>query len=159
MNTRFKVLASFYILQYLCDFIYVLIFVTVSKCRKSPKLTNIVITDKNVHDFVSVADIHRCFHLHDHLLPDEATSQHSCRCRALRECTLLCSDHVHVHGVRWAGIDDRPAAGAHQAARHELHACLGLLASCDVVEHPGVVGRSWHLRGHDLLCHRVRTGG
>ena len=28
--------------QYLCDFIHVLIFVTISKCPKSPKLTNIV---------------------------------------------------------------------------------------------------------------------
>jgi hypothetical protein len=45
MNTRFKVFASYDILQYLCDFIHVLIFVTVSKCRKSPKLTNIVILD------------------------------------------------------------------------------------------------------------------
>jgi hypothetical protein len=43
MNTRFKVVASYNILQYLCDFIHVLILVTVSKCRKSPKLTNIVI--------------------------------------------------------------------------------------------------------------------
>jgi hypothetical protein len=43
MNTRFKVFASYNILQYLCAFIHVLIFVTVSKCRKSPKLTNIVI--------------------------------------------------------------------------------------------------------------------
>jgi hypothetical protein len=45
MNTRFKVFASYNILHYLCDFIHVLIFVTVSKCRKSPKLTNIVIQD------------------------------------------------------------------------------------------------------------------
>ena len=44
MNTRFKVFASYNILQYLCDFIRVLIFATVSKCRKSPKLTNIVMT-------------------------------------------------------------------------------------------------------------------
>jgi hypothetical protein len=43
MNTRFKVFASYNILQYLCDFIHVLIFVTVSKCRRSLKLTNIVI--------------------------------------------------------------------------------------------------------------------
>jgi hypothetical protein len=43
MNTRFKVFASYNILQYLCDLIHVLIFVIVSKCRKSPKLTNIVI--------------------------------------------------------------------------------------------------------------------
>jgi hypothetical protein len=43
MNTRFKVFASYNILQYLRDFIHVLIFVIVSKCRKSPKLTNIVI--------------------------------------------------------------------------------------------------------------------
>jgi len=43
MNTRFKVFASYNILQNLCDFIHVLIFVTVSKCQKSPKLTNIVI--------------------------------------------------------------------------------------------------------------------
>jgi hypothetical protein len=43
MNTRFKVFALYNILQYLCDFIHVRIFVTVSKCRKSPKLTNIVI--------------------------------------------------------------------------------------------------------------------
>jgi hypothetical protein len=42
MNIRFKIFASYNILQYLCDFIHVLIFVTVSKCRKSPKLTNIV---------------------------------------------------------------------------------------------------------------------
>jgi hypothetical protein len=43
MNTCFKVFASYNILQYLCDFIHVLIFVTVSKCQKNPKLTNIVI--------------------------------------------------------------------------------------------------------------------
>ena len=43
MNTRFKVFASNNILQYLCDFIHVLIFVIVSKCWKNPKLTNIVI--------------------------------------------------------------------------------------------------------------------
>ena len=43
MNTWFKVFASYNILQYPCDFIHVLIFVTVSKCRKSPKLMNIVI--------------------------------------------------------------------------------------------------------------------
>jgi hypothetical protein len=42
MNTRFTVFASYNILQYLCDFIHVLIFVTVSKCRKSPKSTNTV---------------------------------------------------------------------------------------------------------------------
>jgi hypothetical protein len=54
MNTRFKVFASYKILQYLCDFIHVLIFVTVSKCRKSPKLTNIVINILNL--FVLVAD-------------------------------------------------------------------------------------------------------
>ena len=42
MNTRFKVFASYNILQYMCDFIHVLIFVTVSKCRKSPKIANIV---------------------------------------------------------------------------------------------------------------------
>ena len=43
MNTHFKIFASYNILQYICDFIHVLIFVTVSKRRKSPKLTNIVI--------------------------------------------------------------------------------------------------------------------
>ena len=43
MNTHFKVYASYNIFQYLCDFIHVLKFVTVSKCRKSPKLMNIVI--------------------------------------------------------------------------------------------------------------------
>jgi hypothetical protein len=43
MNTRFKVFASYNFLQYLCDFIHVRLFVIVSKCRKSPKLTNIVI--------------------------------------------------------------------------------------------------------------------
>ena len=42
MNTRFKVFASYNILQYLCDFIHVLIFVVVSKCQKSSNLTNIV---------------------------------------------------------------------------------------------------------------------
>jgi len=43
MNTHFKLFASYNILQYLCDFIDVPIFVTVLKCWKSPKLTNIVI--------------------------------------------------------------------------------------------------------------------
>ena len=47
MNTRFKVFASYNILQYLCDFIHVFIFINVSKCRKSPKLTNIVINEEN----------------------------------------------------------------------------------------------------------------
>ena len=46
MNTRLKVFASYNILQYLCDFIHVLIFVNVSKCWKTPKLTNIVIGAK-----------------------------------------------------------------------------------------------------------------
>ena len=43
MNTRFKVFASYNILQYMCDLIHVFIFVVVSKCRKNPKLTNVVI--------------------------------------------------------------------------------------------------------------------
>jgi hypothetical protein len=43
MSTNFKVFASYNILQSLCDFIHVLKFVIVSKCRKSPKLTNILI--------------------------------------------------------------------------------------------------------------------
>ena len=43
INTHFKVFPSYNILQYRCDLIHVLIFVSVSKCRKSPKLTNIVI--------------------------------------------------------------------------------------------------------------------
>jgi hypothetical protein len=47
MNTRFKVFASYNILQYLCNSIQVLIFVTVSKCWKGPDLTNIVIKAKN----------------------------------------------------------------------------------------------------------------
>ena len=38
MNTRFRVFASYNILQYLCDFIHVLIFVTVSKCRKKSQI-------------------------------------------------------------------------------------------------------------------------
>jgi len=47
MNTHFKIFTSYNLLRYLCHFIHVLIFVTVSKCRKSPKLTNIVIFDVN----------------------------------------------------------------------------------------------------------------
>ena len=44
MNTRFKVFASYNILQYMCDFIHVLIFVFVYQLpKKNPKLTNIVI--------------------------------------------------------------------------------------------------------------------
>jgi hypothetical protein len=43
MSTRFKILASYNILQYLCNFIHVLIFVTVSKCQKNPKFMNILI--------------------------------------------------------------------------------------------------------------------
>ena len=43
MKTHFKVFASYNILQNLCDFIHVLIFVIVSKRQKNPKLTNIVI--------------------------------------------------------------------------------------------------------------------
>jgi hypothetical protein len=44
MNTYFKVFASYNILQYMCDFIHVLTFETVSKCQKSPKVTNIVMS-------------------------------------------------------------------------------------------------------------------
>jgi hypothetical protein len=51
MNTRFKVFASYNILQYLCDFIHVLIFITVSKCQKSPKSTNIVIHEVSLIGF------------------------------------------------------------------------------------------------------------
>ena len=50
MNTHFKVFASYNILQYLCVFIHVLKFVTVSKCQKSPKLTNIVMYGVNVYN-------------------------------------------------------------------------------------------------------------
>jgi hypothetical protein len=42
MNTRFKVFASYNILQYMCDFIHVFIFVPVSKYQQNPKLMNIV---------------------------------------------------------------------------------------------------------------------
>ncbi len=38
MNTRFKVTASYNILLYMCDFIHVLIFVIVSKCRKKSQI-------------------------------------------------------------------------------------------------------------------------
>ena len=55
MNTRFKVFASYNTLQYLCDSIQVFIFVTVSKCRKSPKLTNIVIPAGKVWDNINDA--------------------------------------------------------------------------------------------------------
>jgi hypothetical protein len=54
MNIRFKVFASYNILQDLCDFIYVLIFVTISKCRKSPKLTNIVIRVNLEHELITM---------------------------------------------------------------------------------------------------------
>jgi len=47
MNTRFKVFASYNILQYLRNFIHVLIFVTVSKCQKNPKFMIIVINAQN----------------------------------------------------------------------------------------------------------------
>ena len=42
MNTRFKIFASSNILQYMCEFLHVMMFVNVSKFPKSPKLTNIV---------------------------------------------------------------------------------------------------------------------
>ena len=51
MNTRFEVFASNNILQYMCDFIHVLIFVNVSKCWKRPKLKNIVIQMVQVFGF------------------------------------------------------------------------------------------------------------
>ena len=38
MNTRFRVFASYKILQNLCNFIYVLIFVTVSICQKKSQI-------------------------------------------------------------------------------------------------------------------------
>ena len=49
MNIRFKVFASYNILQYLRDYTLVLIFVTVSKRQKSPKLSNLVI-NVNLHN-------------------------------------------------------------------------------------------------------------
>jgi hypothetical protein len=70
MNTHFKVFASYNSLQYLCDFIHVLMFVTVSKCRKSPKLTNIVINGKGAWGLASVVTI-----------PKFQNSQFSRQCR------------------------------------------------------------------------------
>ena len=62
MNILFKVLASYNILLHLCDFIHVLVFVIVSKCRKSPKLTNRVIRDAS------------CITIHDTLTADNNLS-------------------------------------------------------------------------------------
>ena len=59
MNTHFKVFASYNILQYVCDFIHVLIFVIVSKCRKSPKLTNIVFQVKTTMCREDIAQLTR----------------------------------------------------------------------------------------------------
>ena len=42
MNTRFKVFASYNILQYLCDFIHVLTFVTVSKMPKKSQINEYI---------------------------------------------------------------------------------------------------------------------
>ena len=38
MNTRFNVLASYNILQYLRDLIHVLIFISISKCQKKSQI-------------------------------------------------------------------------------------------------------------------------
>jgi hypothetical protein len=70
MNIRFKVFASYNILQYLCDFIHVLIFGTVSKCRKSPKLTNIVF----------VVDIWDCSRMHITVMNEASTNGHRHMC-------------------------------------------------------------------------------
>ena len=43
MNTRFKVLAFYNLVQYVFNFIFVLTFVKVSKYPKNLKLTNIVL--------------------------------------------------------------------------------------------------------------------
>jgi hypothetical protein len=56
MNTRFKVFASYNILQYLCDFIHVLRFETVSKCQKSPKLMNIMICAYEMTFYIEIED-------------------------------------------------------------------------------------------------------
>ena len=51
MNTRFKVFASYSILQYLCDFIHVLMFVTVSKCQKNSQINEY---SDNIYNGISV---------------------------------------------------------------------------------------------------------
>ena len=43
MNTCFKVFASYNILQYMCDFIHVLLFVIVSKCRKKSQINEYIV--------------------------------------------------------------------------------------------------------------------
>ena len=63
----FKVFASYNILQYLCDFIHVLIFVTVSKCRRSPNLTNIVICAQNIITILG-SRVNMIGDLYDHLM-------------------------------------------------------------------------------------------
>ena len=75
MNTCFKVFASYNILQYMCDFIDVLRFVTVSKCWKSPKLTNIVIW--RLHTWFETIMFY-----FQHILTE------SCKCRILSRCCL-----------------------------------------------------------------------
>ena len=65
MNIRFKVFAAYNILQNLCDYIHVLIFVIVSKSRKSPKLTNIVSLSNEI-EAITVANRPKSLH-HDTL--------------------------------------------------------------------------------------------
>jgi hypothetical protein len=45
MNNRFKVLASYNLVQYVLHFKLLVVFVKVSKCPKSLNLTNIVLVD------------------------------------------------------------------------------------------------------------------
>ena len=60
MYTRFKVFASHNILQYMCDFIHVLIFVVVSKCRKNPKFNEY--SDKYSHKTMNAPIIIETLH-------------------------------------------------------------------------------------------------
>ena len=76
MNTCFKVFASYNILQYLCDFIHVLIFATVSKCRKGPKLTNIVIHDIVIQSHAYSSIIWQSHHLQNLLLKEFRDFKH-----------------------------------------------------------------------------------
>ena len=111
-----KYFASYNILldQYLCDFIHVLIFATVSKRQKSPKLMNIVIVMINTifnvvfeghftHEIESPWPLHfkHCHRWKRQSVVQVRPSHYAWGTNGVGECKMDIKVHGFLHGIKW----------------------------------------------------------
>ena len=105
---RCEVLASSNILQYMCDFIHVLIFVIISKCRKNSKSTNIVIDTTHSSTQVTKTPYPETSQFHNGYSDAHASLSHAYTkpWRYVLIIMLVSNTHLQLSCV-WLGVDPR----------------------------------------------------